>query len=295
MDPYKVLGLENGPECSPAEIKKVRRRCMSPPHHLTPPQAFKLLALKLHPDKNRDDPDAGAHELWHCAATHPHTASKFNRLQTAYEALNDEAAKAAVDALYKCEYVHIIDRVTRLTTGRVQLPQNGRPPAAKSGARWWMSCSDVRQRRSLRWQRSSEPRPVLRRNWRACDNRLLHGPRHSMRYATTIVCMSINAHTSRCQLQASKPPPAAAEEPVPATVAPDILTPGVRAQMARTLKVTWAMEVRVTMGTWRPDLKHRARRGTMLHDCAACLGRLGLWRTWYSRTAAERKRGARWW
>lgn len=67
-------------------------------------QAFKLLALKLHPDKNRDDPDAGAHlhSTMVCSVTTaPPSASKFNRLQTAHEALNDKAAKAAVDALYK--------------------------------------------------------------------------------------------------------------------------------------------------------------------------------------------------
>ena len=69
--PYQVLGLEQGPGSNEAEIRK----------------AYRLLALKKHPDKNPDN---------------PHAAAEFDRIQKAYDVLTDKAARKALDGLEKC-------------------------------------------------------------------------------------------------------------------------------------------------------------------------------------------------
>lgn len=56
--------------------------------HWPTPQAYRLLALKLHPDKNPDKSAAAQ--------------SSFTRVQKAYELLSDKQARAALDELQKC-------------------------------------------------------------------------------------------------------------------------------------------------------------------------------------------------
>ncbi|KAG5984757.1 hypothetical protein E4U55_003269 [Claviceps digitariae] len=63
-DYYKIMGLEK--DCGPDEIKK----------------AYRKMAIKLHPDKNRDNPEAEA---------------QFKDLQEAYETLSDPDKKASYD------------------------------------------------------------------------------------------------------------------------------------------------------------------------------------------------------
>ncbi|KAG5968017.1 hypothetical protein E4U58_002023 [Claviceps cyperi] len=63
-DYYKIMGLEK--DCGPDEIKK----------------AYRKMAIKLHPDKNRDNPEAEA---------------QFKDLQEAYETLSDPEKKASYD------------------------------------------------------------------------------------------------------------------------------------------------------------------------------------------------------
>ncbi|KAF5129679.1 DnaJ subfamily C member 7 [Metarhizium anisopliae] len=63
-DYYKILGVEK--DCGPDDVKK----------------AYRKMAIKLHPDKNLDDPDAEA---------------KFKDLSEAYETLSDPQKKAAYD------------------------------------------------------------------------------------------------------------------------------------------------------------------------------------------------------
>ena len=52
-------------------------------------QAFRMLALKKHPDKQRDNPNA---------------AAEFNLIQRAYELLSDAQARAALDDLHRHAY-----------------------------------------------------------------------------------------------------------------------------------------------------------------------------------------------
>jgi len=71
MDVYQVLGLEGGgPHVLQAAIRK----------------AYRARALVLHPDKRGNDPVA---------------AAEFQKLQKAYEILNDEKARAAFDELLR--------------------------------------------------------------------------------------------------------------------------------------------------------------------------------------------------
>ncbi|KAI7838457.1 hypothetical protein COHA_007720 [Chlorella ohadii] len=65
---YQLLGLEQGPTATEADIKK----------------AYRKLALVKHPDKNPDNPRA---------------ADEFAELQKAYDLLLDKEARAALDAL----------------------------------------------------------------------------------------------------------------------------------------------------------------------------------------------------
>lgn len=67
---YQLLGLEQGPAATEADIKK----------------AYRKLALVKHPDKNPDNPRA---------------ADEFQELQKAYDLLLDKEARAALDALLK--------------------------------------------------------------------------------------------------------------------------------------------------------------------------------------------------
>ena len=52
-------------------------------------QAWKSLALRLHPDKNPDKSEKGQ--------------AAYARVQKAYELLTDKAARAALDDLHRCE------------------------------------------------------------------------------------------------------------------------------------------------------------------------------------------------
>ncbi|KZZ95897.1 DNAJ domain containing protein [Moelleriella libera RCEF 2490] len=63
-DYYKIMGLEK--DCGPDDIKK----------------AYRKMAIKLHPDKNPDDPEAEA---------------KFKDMQEAYETLSDPQKRTAYD------------------------------------------------------------------------------------------------------------------------------------------------------------------------------------------------------
>jgi curved DNA-binding protein CbpA len=71
-DAYSLLGIGNGLEATEAEIKK----------------SYRKLALKWHPDKNKDkDPKL--------------VAEKFDRLQKAYELLTDAKARESLDNLLR--------------------------------------------------------------------------------------------------------------------------------------------------------------------------------------------------
>uniref|UniRef100_A0A7S0Y9T0 J domain-containing protein n=1 Tax=Polytomella parva TaxID=51329 RepID=A0A7S0Y9T0_9CHLO len=70
--PYEILGLELNPELTDTDIKK----------------AYRTLSLILHPDKNRDNPDA---------------AKQFQSLVKAYKVLSDASAKAALDEYLKAK------------------------------------------------------------------------------------------------------------------------------------------------------------------------------------------------
>ena len=60
----------------------VRHLPGTPPHHYPAMQAYKLLALKKHPDKNKDNPNA---------------AAEFGELEKAYRVLTDASARGALD------------------------------------------------------------------------------------------------------------------------------------------------------------------------------------------------------
>ncbi|DBB01120.1 hypothetical protein WJX77_003151 [Trebouxia sp. C0004] len=72
QDPYEVLGLTQGHESTGAQIKK----------------AYRLLALKKHPDKQPNNPNA---------------ATEFHPIQRAFDLLSDAKARAALDDLYKAK------------------------------------------------------------------------------------------------------------------------------------------------------------------------------------------------
>ncbi|KAJ9532379.1 hypothetical protein QJQ45_010433 [Haematococcus lacustris] len=69
---YDILGLVTGPEATEAEIKK----------------AYRTLALKLHPDKNKGNPNA---------------ATEFAQLEQAYRVLTDLQARGALDDLLRAK------------------------------------------------------------------------------------------------------------------------------------------------------------------------------------------------
>ena len=73
-DAYSLLGIANGLEATEAEIKK----------------SYRKLALKWHPDKNKDkDPKL--------------VAEKFDKLQKAYDLLTDAKAREALDNLLRVQ------------------------------------------------------------------------------------------------------------------------------------------------------------------------------------------------
>lgn len=72
QDPYEVLGLSQRHESSEAEIKK----------------AYRLLALKKHPDKQPNNPNA---------------AAEFHPIQRAFDVLTDSKARAALDDLHRAK------------------------------------------------------------------------------------------------------------------------------------------------------------------------------------------------
>ncbi|CAI9104776.1 OLC1v1003528C1 [Oldenlandia corymbosa var. corymbosa] len=73
VDHYVVLGLPSGEEGAKLTEQEITK-------------AYKSMALKLHPDKNRDNPDAHAN---------------FHRLKTSYEILKDEKARKLFDDLIR--------------------------------------------------------------------------------------------------------------------------------------------------------------------------------------------------
>ncbi|KAL0046923.1 hypothetical protein WJX82_001790 [Trebouxia sp. C0006] len=72
QDPYEVLGLTQGHESTETQIKK----------------AYRLLALKKHPDKQPNNPNA---------------AAEFHPIQRAFDLLSDAKARAALDDLYRAK------------------------------------------------------------------------------------------------------------------------------------------------------------------------------------------------
>lgn len=104
-DLYKVLGLEAGVD--EAELKKVYRK----------------LCLKLHPDKNRDDPKA---------------ADKFREVNVAYDVLSDPI-KRYVPAGGKC--APSTPRVCGVSTFRRASCSGNPGPENPSGfAVWGLQC-----------------------------------------------------------------------------------------------------------------------------------------------------------
>lgn len=73
VDHYSILGLPTGEEGAKLTEKEISK-------------AYKVKALELHPDKNRDDPKA--HD-------------KFQRVKSSYEILKDEKARKLFDDLLK--------------------------------------------------------------------------------------------------------------------------------------------------------------------------------------------------
>lgn len=73
VDHYSILGLPTGEDGAKLTEKEISK-------------AYKVKALELHPDKNRDDPKA--HD-------------KFQRLKSSYEILKDEKARKLFDDLLK--------------------------------------------------------------------------------------------------------------------------------------------------------------------------------------------------
>lgn len=83
-------------------------------------QAYRLLALKKHPDKNPDNPNA---------------AAEFDRIQKAYDILTDKKAKKALDSLEKCAlslasplFVQLCEGVSAGVPGYSGDPQLRLPP-----------------------------------------------------------------------------------------------------------------------------------------------------------------------
>ena len=96
QDPYEVLGLSQRHESTEAEIKKVHTRASSGfasvsstlvhTDDYVSPQAYRLLALKKHPDKQPNNPNA---------------AAEFHPIQRAFDVLTDSKARAALDDLHR--------------------------------------------------------------------------------------------------------------------------------------------------------------------------------------------------
>ncbi len=62
-------------------------QCTRDSHVCLTPQAYRSLALRLHPDKNPDKSEKGQ--------------AAYARVQKAYELLTDKAARAALDDLHR--------------------------------------------------------------------------------------------------------------------------------------------------------------------------------------------------
>ncbi|GAB4850554.1 hypothetical protein Ancab_029863 [Ancistrocladus abbreviatus] len=73
VDHYQVLGLPSGEEGANLKIEDITK-------------AYKLKALKLHPDKNPDDPDA---------------AANFQKLRSSYDVLSNEKTRKLFDDLLR--------------------------------------------------------------------------------------------------------------------------------------------------------------------------------------------------
>lgn len=95
QDPYEVLELTQGHESTEAQIKKVRAKLhkaaerlviQASAHLCLLRQAYRLLALKKHPDKQPNNPNA---------------AAEFHPIQRAFDLLSDAQARAALDDLYR--------------------------------------------------------------------------------------------------------------------------------------------------------------------------------------------------
>lgn len=107
-------------------------------------QAFRMLALKKHPDKQRDNPNA---------------AAEFNLIQRAYELLSDSQARAALDDLHRhafpcfCQSASVPGMCRLHHKASLCLPaglkQHGRP------ARRGRATSAARCSRT--WQRGKRP------------------------------------------------------------------------------------------------------------------------------------------
>ncbi|KAK1402790.1 putative dnaJ domain-containing protein [Heracleum sosnowskyi] len=80
VDHYAILGLPSGvagTKLSPKDITK----------------AYKIKALKLHPDKRRDD---------------PHAHKKFQKLQNSYDILKDKSSRQVYDDRVRFEHEKVL-------------------------------------------------------------------------------------------------------------------------------------------------------------------------------------------
>ncbi|KAL3162426.1 hypothetical protein ABBQ32_010096 [Trebouxia sp. C0010 RCD-2024] len=141
QDPYEILGLAQGHESTEAQIKK----------------AYRQLALKKHPDKQPNNPNA---------------AAEFHPIQRAFDLLSDEKARAALDDLYKAKAA----RKAR-EAGQTEKRRKMREDLEKRESTWQTARNDEQKARN----KLKEELDRLRRQ--AAERRASHAAEVSLAFA----------------------------------------------------------------------------------------------------------------